>query len=105
MSDLSDKRGEANGANTTLDDAISMRYSERMSATIDISSVLQDVLALPLPERSYIAERLLVSLDDEGELSPAWGEELDARVQRRQNGETRPYDREEVRAHIQAILA
>ena len=75
-----------------------------MSASIDISSVLQNVLSLPLPERSYIAERLLVSLDDDGELSPAWRAELDARVQRRQSGETRAHSRQEVREHIQALL-
>ena len=49
------------------------------AAVIDITNVLQNVLSLPLPERSYIAERLLVSLDDEQELSPAWRAELDAR--------------------------
>ena len=75
------------------------------AAAIDVTSVLQNALSLPLPERSYIAERLLVSLDDDGELSPAWREEIDARVQRRQSGETRPYSREEVREHIEAILA
>jgi putative addiction module component (TIGR02574 family) len=75
-----------------------------MTASIDISSVLQDVLSLPLPERSYIAERLLVSLDDDGELSPAWRAELDARVQRRQSGETRAHSQQEVREHIQALL-
>ena len=76
-----------------------------MAATVDISSVLQNVLSLPLPERSYIAERLLVSLDDDGELSPEWRAELDARVQRRQSGETRTYSQQEVRDQIQAILA
>lgn len=76
-----------------------------MTATFDINSVLQSVLSLPLPERSYIAERLLVSLEDDGEISPAWRAELDARVQRRESGETRSYSREEVREHIQSLLA
>ncbi len=76
-----------------------------MTAAPDISSVLQSVLSLPLPERSYIAERLLVSLEDDGELSPGWREELDARVQRRQSGETPSHSREEVREHIEALLA
>lgn len=75
-----------------------------MAASIDISSVLQNVLSLPLPERSYIAERLLVSLDDDGELSPAWRAEIDARVKRRASGETRAHSRDEVRQHIQGIL-
>lgn len=75
------------------------------AAVIDITSVLQNVLSLPLPERSYIAERLLVSLDDEQELSPAWRAELDARVLRREKGETRSLSREEVHREIEAILA
>lgn len=72
---------------------------------IDINSVLQSVLSLPRPERSYLAERLIFSLeDDDTELSPAWRAELDARVQRRQSGETRSYSREEVSAHLESII-
>ena len=76
-----------------------------MPVAIDISSVLQDVLSLPLPERSYIAERLLMSLDDDGELSPEWREELDARVHRREIGETSSIPQEDARKRIEAILA
>ena len=77
-----------------------------MSASaINISNILQDVLSLPLPERSYIAERLIVSLDDDGDLSPAWRAELDARVKRRESGETRSHSQEEVHQEIEAIIA
>lgn len=77
-----------------------------MSATLDISSILQSVLSLPLPERSYLAERLIVSLDnDDGDLTKTERAELDARVQRRQKGETPSHSREEVKAHIQKLLA
>lgn len=75
------------------------------AAAIDNTSVLQSVLSLPLPERSYIAEHLLASLDDEHELSPVWRPELDARVKRRESDETRSYSREEVHEEIEAILA
>ncbi len=75
------------------------------AAALDINSVLQNVLSLPHPERSYLAERLIASLDDDRELSPAWRAELDARVQRRQSGETHSYSREEVSAHLEAIIA
>jgi putative addiction module component (TIGR02574 family) len=75
------------------------------AAALDINSVLQDALSLPRPERSYLAEKLIVSLDEDAELSPAWRAELEARVQRRQNGETRSYSREEVSAELEAILA
>lgn len=76
-----------------------------IAAALDINSVLQDALSLPRPERSYLAEKLIVSLDEDAELSPAWRAELEARVQRRQSGETRSYSREEVRAELEAILA
>lgn len=76
-----------------------------MAAVIDINSVLQSVLSLPRPERSYLAERLLFSLDEGAEISPAWRAELDARVQRREQGETRSYSREEVSGDLEAILA
>ena len=77
-----------------------------MNATLDISSILQSVLSLPLPESSQLAERLIVSLDnDDGDLTKTERAELDARVQRRQKGETPSHSREEVKAHIQKLLA
>lgn len=76
-----------------------------MSASpLAVTHVLQEALSLPLSERSYIAEHLLKSLDDDLELSPAWRKELEDRVQRRQSGETRTYSRKEVHEHIEAIL-
>ena len=75
------------------------------AAVLDITSVLQNVLSLPHAERSYLAERLIVSLEDDRELSPAWRAELDARVKRRQSGETRSYSREEASQQIEAIIA
>lgn len=82
-----------------------MCYSSIMTAKLDVTHVLQDALSLPLAERSYLAERLLVSLDDDGVISSAWRKELDDRVQRRESGETRSYSREEVHKHIASILA
>lgn len=75
------------------------------AAAINITNVLEQVLSLPLPERSYIAERLIVSLDDDGELSPEWRTELDVRVKRRESGETRSHSLEEVHQEMQVILA
>ncbi|MDB6131771.1 MAG: hypothetical protein JWM59_14 [Verrucomicrobiales bacterium] len=43
--------------------------------------------------------------DDDGQLSPAWRGELDARVRRRQSGETSVLGREEVHGHIKALPA
>lgn len=77
-----------------------------MSATAtDITSVLQSALSMPRPERSYLAERLLVSLEEEDEMPPHWREEMDARVQRRERGETRSYSHEEVMAELDAAIA
>ncbi len=75
------------------------------TADFDITSVLQNVLSLPRPERSYLAERLLVSLENDDEMPPQWREEMDARVQRRERGETRAYSHEEVMAELDAVIA
>ncbi len=75
------------------------------TADFDITSVLQNVLSLPRPERSYLAERLLVSLENDDEMPPQWRAEMDARVQRRERGETRSYSHEEVMAELDAVIA
>lgn len=75
------------------------------AAAIDINSVLQSALSMPRPERSYLAERLLVSLEDDDEMPPHWREEMDARVQRRERGETRSYSHEEVMADLDSVIA
>jgi putative addiction module component (TIGR02574 family) len=71
----------------------------------DITSVLQSALAMPRPERSYIAERLLLSLEDDDEMPPHWREEMDARVQRRESGQTPSHTHEEVMAELDAVIA
>jgi len=75
------------------------------TAALDLTSVLQSALSMPRPERSYLAERLLVSLEDEDEMPPHWREEMDARVQRRERGETRSYSHDEVMAALEAAIA
>jgi len=72
---------------------------------LDITSVLQSALAMPRPERSYLAERLLVSLEEDDEMPPHWREEMDARVQRRERGETPSFSHEEVMAELDAVIA
>lgn len=69
------------------------------------ASLVDEALALPLAERSYVAERLLRSLEDERPLTDEWREEIARRVARRERGESRPYSREEVRRDVQAVLA
>lgn len=60
---------------------------------------------MPRPKRSYLAERLLVSLEDDDEMPPQWRAEMDARVQRRELGETRSYSHEEVMTELDAVIA
>jgi putative addiction module component (TIGR02574 family) len=72
---------------------------------LNITDLVDSALAMPRPERSYLAERLLVSLDDDSEMPSGWREEMDARVQRRERGETRSYSKEEVMAELEAAIA
>lgn len=77
-----------------------------MAATaLNVAEIVQCALSLPRPERSYIAERLLVSLDDEDEMPPQWREEMDARVKRREGGETRSHSHDEVMAELESAIA
>lgn len=76
-----------------------------IAADIDITSVLQNALAMPRPERSYLAERLLISLEDDDEMPQQWRAEMDARVQSRERGETRSISHEEVMADLDVVIA
>jgi putative addiction module component (TIGR02574 family) len=70
-----------------------------------VNTVIDEALALPPAERSYVVQRLIVSLDEERELSHAWREEIERRIARRKSGETRTYTREEVARDVQSLLA
>ena len=69
------------------------------------TALVDEALALPLPDRSYVVERLLLSLEDERPLSAEWREEISRRVARRERGESRLYSREEVQREMQAVLS
>lgn len=75
-----------------------------IAAPLNLADIIESALSMPRPERSYIAERLLVSLEDDDEMPPQWREEMDARVQRRERGETRSYSHEEVMAELDATI-
>jgi len=70
-----------------------------------MTEVIENALTLPLSERSYIAARLIESLEDDHELSPEWMEEIEKRVGRRQRGETQSVSHEDVHRDIERILA
>jgi hypothetical protein len=69
------------------------------------TALVEQALALPHADSSYVAERLISSLEDERPLSPDWRAEIERRVARRERGESRTYNREEVRRNVQALLA
>ncbi len=69
------------------------------------TTVIDEALALPAADRSYVVQRLLVSLDEERELSPAWRDEIERRIARRQRGETRTHTRAEVSHDVESLLA
>lgn len=67
--------------------------------------ILEEAMNLPRAERSFVADRLLESLDGEGDLTPAWREEIAKRIARRESGESRVYSREEIRRDVRNLLA
>ena len=76
-----------------------------MTATYD--TVLQDALSLPLEERSRIASRLIESVDDgdDIELSSAWREEINRRVESIRNGTAKLIPHNEVMRDVRQKLA
>lgn len=66
--------------------------------------LLEEAMALPRAERSFVAERLLESLDHDTSLSTEWNEEIARRIARRESGESRVYSREEIRRDVQALV-
>ncbi len=70
-----------------------------------ITDIMSDVLALPRSDRSYLAAKIIESLEEDHELSPEWMEEIERRVSCRQSGETKSVSREDVHRDIERILA
>lgn len=78
-----------------------------MSTTaLDLNTVLEYALQLPVMDRSKIATRLIESVDesDEIEISPAWQQEFDHRVESIRNGTAKLIPHEEVMADLQSKL-
>ena len=69
-----------------------------------IADIMTGALELPRSDRSYLAAKLIESLEEDHELSPEWMEEIEKRVARRQRGETQSVSREDVHRDIERIL-
>ena len=74
--------------------------------TATFASVLEQALQLPAEERSRMASRLLESVEetDDGELSPAWREEIERRLESIRQGTATLIPHEEVMAGVRAKL-
>ena len=77
-----------------------------MAISATYAHLEEEVLHLPLEDRSRLANRLLESLDeDDGfKLSPEWNEELQLRVKGIDEGTARMIPGEEVAADVRARL-
>lgn len=72
-----------------------------MQTALDI---MGDVLSLPRTDRSYLAAKLIESLDRESELSPEVLDELENRAHRVRSGEVQAVSLDDVRGKIQKVL-
>lgn len=74
-----------------------------------INSPLEDIeaaaLQLPTAERAHLAERLLISLDEDDEILAAWVAEAERRGDAYERGEMKAIDFDEAIAQARARLA
>ena len=75
-----------------------------MSTTVE--EIVTEALRLPPPARAFVAEKLIESLDAEpdGELSPAWREEVRKRCREVDEGSVELRDAREVFAKAHSAL-
>lgn len=71
---------------------------------ITAAQLIDNAMELSLADRSYIASKLIESLEDERELSPAWQEEIRERVARRDMGKSQTISQESLHDEIESIL-
>jgi putative addiction module component (TIGR02574 family) len=62
------------------------------------------LLQLPEHDRARLAERLIESLDDDGDLEQAWYDEAERRLAQLESGEAKAVPAGEVFASLRAIL-
>lgn len=70
---------------------------------VDPDRIFQDALQLPQQDRAVLAGRLIESLEDEtddGDVAPAWAEEIARRLREIDDGKVTPVPWEEARRQI-----
>ena len=68
-----------------------------------VTELIENALALSLTDRTYVASKLIESLDQE-ELSPEGIREYDQRVARWKSGQSPSTESDEMDAKVQSIL-
>jgi hypothetical protein len=78
----------------------------RENQTMDIKEIESQVLSLPADERAFLAQRLLLSLEEipENQFDQLWGEESLARAARADAGQSHPLSAEDVARKARALL-
>lgn len=71
--------------------------------TTNLKDLAETVTKLPADDRAFLAEQLLVSLDDT-ELEKSWTTEAKRRRDEIRSGQVKPIESEEVYRRIDAIL-
>jgi len=74
--------------------------------TRTLSSLEREVLDLPTSQRAALADRILVSLDEEGRgtVDALWTEEVEHRIDEYDRGDVKGIPASEVRAKARRIL-
>ncbi len=70
----------------------------------NIEQLEAEILNLPAADRSRLAERLLMSLEEDDEIMAAWGDEAERRADAFERGEIGAADFEDVMARARAGL-
>ena len=79
--------------------------SDSIKVNVMTTSRLEaEILKLPRSIRARLAERLLLSLDEDNEIEQSWAEEANRRYQSYLNGEEKALPAEEVMAPIRNEL-
>ena len=69
-----------------------------------IAEILTGALEMPRTDRSYLATKLIESLDEEVELTPEYRAELDGRMESYRKGESKAVSSDDLHSEIRALL-
>ena len=81
---------------------MTMSYRAHMNTAFEL---MDDVLKLPREDRSYLATKIIESLDQNDDLSREWMEELDRRVESWRSGVSPSVSSKDLHQEIRDRLA